>query len=83
LEPDADFTTHLGVADVDTAARRLLGGTHGEAIGLALGVYRSHMVGAWRSPATVNRRLSALRSLNPLARTLGLVSWTLEVRNVE
>jgi integrase/recombinase XerC len=77
-----DFAAHLGATDVDTAARRLLGGTHGEANGLAL-AYRSHMVGAGRSPATVNRRLSALRSLNALARTLGLVTWTLEVRNVK
>jgi site-specific recombinase XerC len=77
-----DFAADLGVADVDTVARRLLGGTHGEANGLAL-AYRSHMIGAGRSPATINRRLSALRSLNALARTLGLVSWTLEVRNVK
>jgi integrase/recombinase XerC len=60
----------------------LLGGTLGEANGLVL-AYRSHMVGVGRSPATVNRRLSALRSLNALARTLGLVGWSLEVRNVK
>ena len=35
-----------------------------------------------RAPATVNLRLSALRSLVTHARALGLVDWTLEVKGV-
>jgi len=34
------------------------------------------------SPATINRRLSALRSLTRLGRTLGVINWTIEVPNV-
>jgi integrase/recombinase XerC len=45
--------------------------------------YRSHLVAAGRSPATVNRRLSALRSVLAFARTVGLVTWRLEVPGVE
>jgi integrase/recombinase XerC len=77
----ADFATHLGTTDVETAARRLLNGSPGEANALAL-VYRSAMAEAGRSPATINRRLSAVRSLVSLARTLGLVAWMLEIKNV-
>jgi len=78
----ADFAAHLGAADVETAARRLLAGTLGEANALALS-YRSAMIETGRSPATINRRLSAVRSLVALARTLGLVSWTIEIKNVK
>ncbi len=77
----ADFATHLGAVDVEAAARRLLAGSLGDANALAL-AYRSAMVEAGRSPATINRRLSAVRSLVALARTLGLIGWALEIRNV-
>jgi integrase/recombinase XerC len=35
------------------------------------------------SPATINRRLAALRSLVKVAGTLGIVPWNLEVSNVK
>jgi len=35
------------------------------------------------SANTINRRLTALRSLIKLGRTLGLVSWTIEVQSVK
>jgi len=41
--------------------------------------YRTNLTDRQLSPATVNRRLAALRSLVTLGRTLGLVPWTLEV----
>jgi len=42
-----------------------------------------HLLERGLAPATVNRRLAALRSLVALARTLGLVGWTLEVGSVK
>lgn len=40
-------------------------------------------MGRGLAAATVNRRLASLRSLVKLARTLGLVGWALEVKNLE
>lgn len=77
----ADFAAHLGEADAEAAARRLLSGGLGDANALAL-AYRSRMIEAGRSPSTVNRRLSAIRSVVALARTLGIVPWAIEVKNV-
>jgi integrase/recombinase XerC len=78
----SDFARFAGVEDdADAAAARLMGGTHGEANAVAL-AYRAHLLERGLAPATVNRRLAALRSLVKLARTLGLVPWTLEVQSV-
>lgn len=75
------FRAFVGARDLVHAAGVLLGRSHGEANALALG-YRAHLVEGKLSPATINRRLAALRSLVRLARTLGLVSWTLEVSDL-
>jgi integrase/recombinase XerC len=72
-----DFAAFAGVA-AEHAAARILGNGRGEANGLAL-AYRASLQARGLSPATVNRRLAALRSLVKLGRTLGLVTWTLEV----
>jgi integrase/recombinase XerC len=45
--------------------------------------YRSHLLASGLSPATVNRRLSAVRSVLAYARMVGLVAWRLEVPGVE
>ena len=73
-----DFARWLGAPDLDTAAHRLLsdGPGRGNALGLA---YRANLLDRQLAAATVNRRLAALRSLVKLARTIGLVAWTLEV----
>ncbi len=76
-----DFAAFVGEATADAAARRLLAHGNGPANGLALG-YRAHLLGRGLSPATVNRRLAALRSLVQLARTLGVVAWCLDVEGV-
>src|SRR5262249_35191138 len=44
--------------------------------------FRTALQARGLAPATINRRLAALRSLVKLARTLGLVSWVLEVEGV-
>ena len=77
-----DFRVFVETDTLDEAARLLLGRGHGEANGLALS-YKSALVDRGLSPASINRRLAALRSLVKLARTLGLVPWTLEIQNVK
>jgi integrase/recombinase XerC len=74
----ASFTAFAGAASGETAAALLLARGPGPANELVL-VYRQDLQKRGLSPATVNRRLAALRSLVKLARTLGLVTWTLEV----
>jgi len=54
----------------------------GEANGLAL-AYKSHLMERGLASLTVNRRLTALRSMIKLGRTLGLVPWTLEVQGMK
>lgn len=77
-----DFRAFVGTATSADAAAVLLAHGHGAANGLGL-AYRAALVDRGLSPATVNRRLAALRSLVALARTLGLVPWRLEVANVK
>ncbi len=75
------FRAFVGAESLDAAAALLLSRSLGEANELALR-YRASLVEQNLAAATVNRRLAALRSLVKLARTLGMVSWTLEVANV-
>jgi integrase/recombinase XerC len=76
-----DFRAFVGAGDRDGAAGLLVGRSHGEGNGLALAYNKADLVGRGLA-APVNRRLAALRSLLKLARTLGLVPWTLEVANM-
>ena len=78
----ADFQSFTETDTLDEAAGLLLGRGHGEANGLALS-YKSALVGRGLSPASINRRLAALRSLVKLGRTLGLVAFALEVSNIK
>ena len=77
-----DFRGFVETHTLDEAARLLLERGHGEANGLALS-YRAVLVDRGLSANTINRRLAALRSLVKLARTLGMVPWTLEISNVK
>jgi integrase/recombinase XerC len=45
--------------------------------------YKACLLERQLTPATINRRLAALRSLVKLARTLGLISWRLEVEGMK
>jgi integrase/recombinase XerC len=76
-----EFRCFIGAATVEVAAACVLGGTHGAANGLALS-WRTHMLELGRAPATINRRLSALRALVALGRTLGLIAWNIDIRNL-
>jgi integrase/recombinase XerC len=75
------FAGFIGVATIEEAARRLFQGEHGQANLLAM-QYRAHLLSLKLSSATVNRRLTAIRSLVTLAKTLGLIGWSLEVGGV-
>jgi len=77
-----DFRTFAEADTLDDAARLLLAHGHGEANALAL-AYRAHLAGQGLQATTVNRRLASLRSLVALAGTLGLVPWSLEIKNVK
>jgi integrase/recombinase XerC len=76
-----DFATFVGAESTEKAAEALLARGHGAANELALG-WRANLLERGLSPATVNRRLAALRSLVKLARTLGMVPWSLELAGV-
>lgn len=72
----------MEVPNVAGAARELLLRGPGEAARLVLR-WRNQEIEEGRSPATVNRRLSTLRSLVRMARLVGLVSWSLDVQGVK
>lgn len=73
-----DFRQFLGAMSGREAIAILTGGTHGFANAIALS-YRTHLAARGLKSATICRRLAALRSLVKLARTLGIVSWSLEI----
>jgi integrase/recombinase XerC len=75
------FRSFFGSPSVPAAVEALLALPHGEANRMAL-AYRAYLLEAGLAPATVNRRLAALRSISGLARRLGFVVWSLEVENV-
>ena len=76
-----DFAQFLGASDLDAAGGTLLSQTPGAANAIVL-EYRTYLIERELSPATINRRLASLRSLVKLARTLGLVTWSLEIGNL-
>jgi integrase/recombinase XerC len=79
----ADFATFLGVESTEDAAAQLLAASPGQANEIALN-YRNTLLDSRKLvPATVNRRLAALRSLVKLARTLGMVNWNIEIEGVD
>ena len=60
------------------AARSLIGGGHSCANRL-VHAYVTHLVDRGLAPATINRRLAALKSLVKAARLSGMVDWTIDV----
>ena len=75
------FRRYVEAPSLENAARTLLSQRLGEANRIAIG-YRAALSEAKLSPARINRRLAAVRSLVKLARTLGIAPWTLEIKNV-
>src|SRR5260370_28290001 len=77
-----DFQAFIEAPNLEQAASLLLAGGAGEANALALDS-KAHLMDRELAANTINRRLTALRSLVKLGRTLGLVSWTIEVQSVK
>ena len=77
-----DFASFMSADGVDDAARGLLTLAPGDANALALG-FRIALVERGLAAATINRRLAALRAFVKLARTLGIVTWSLEIQNLK
>src|SRR5467141_4303184 len=77
-----DFQAFIQAPSLEQAASLLLARGPGEANALALD-YKAHLMDRQLAANTINRRLTALRSLVKLGRTLGLVSFTLEVQSVK
>jgi integrase/recombinase XerC len=75
------FGDHRGLGP-GAAIAELLQGSHGEGNATLL-EYRATMLEAKLAPATINRRLSAVRSIVKLARQLGLTDWRPEVDGVK
>jgi integrase/recombinase XerC len=77
----ADFAKFQGIedGDLDNSARRFLSAGRGGANAIAA-EYREHLESRQLSPATINRRLSALRSMVEQAATLGLINWELKIK---
>jgi integrase/recombinase XerC len=69
-------------SDRQAAAELLWSLTNGQANRLVI-AYRTHMAHRKLSPATVRRRLSALRSIVGFARTIGRITWPLDVKSPE
>lgn len=77
-----DFAARSGVDSPTEALRLLLLHGQGPANRVAF-QYRTALIQAGLAPATVNRRLSALRSLTEFAAWVGVIPWVLRVRHVE
>ncbi len=77
------FTLYMGAASVAIAAAMLLGRErkYGQAIGRAYQAWLLDERGL--APATVNLRMTALRSLSKLAVELELSDWTLTIRSLK
>ena len=75
-----DFSRFIGAKSIDQAASALIGRGQGPANALAL-AYKHDLKARGLQPTTTNRRLSALRSLIKLARTMGMIPWALDVDN--
>lgn len=73
-----DFARYLGAPSPAAALESLIALDQGPANAVALG-YRAHLVERGLAPATIARRLAALRSAVRLGRQLGRVGWTLQI----
>lgn len=76
-----DFRAFLNSPTLAACAETLLARGQGGANLLVL-QYRAHLLARNLQPATVNRRIAALRSLVKLARLIGFIPWSLDVGQV-
>ena len=74
-----DFRRYLGAESVTQAARIFLS-EHGKANAISLN-YRQRLIEKGLQSTTINRRLAALRSMSQMAKLLGMIPWTLQIKN--
>jgi integrase/recombinase XerC len=74
------FTKFLNVETIEEATKILLSKGLGPANTLAL-KYKSSLTEKKLASSTINRRLSALRSLVEMAGTLGIINWELKLKS--
>ncbi|MGO9119541.1 MAG: tyrosine-type recombinase/integrase [Desulfomonilaceae bacterium] len=72
----------LPVETVDQAAQIMLSAGQGTANRLAQG-FQNHLRDSGKAPTTINRTLSALKSMVKQANLLGMVPWTLTVTRMK
>lgn len=77
-----DFVAFLRFESLQVGVTQFVGFSLGEANRQVL-LYRSSLVEKGLQASTVNRRLAAIRSLMKLARTLGFISWSIEISNLK
>jgi integrase/recombinase XerC len=75
-----DFARWIERPTPTQAVEKLLSLDGGHANALVL-QYRSALTARGLASATIGRRLAALRSVTKLARTLGRIAWSLEIRS--
>ena len=73
-----DFQTFCQETTPPAAIAALFSRAPGDANATLL-AYRASLIARTLSPATINRRLAALRSLVRLGRSLGFVTWSLDL----
>ena len=77
-----DFILFLKAPSIEAAIEKLFGSNHPRAQRI-VGDYLSSMRRRGLAPATINRRLSTLRSLGKRTNVLGYCSWRLAADNVK
>lgn len=77
LQSLCDF---LSLSSIDDLAQTFICLDPGNA-NLTIIEWRSHLKSSGMAVSSINRRLATVRSLTSFARTLGLISWELEVKN--
>jgi integrase/recombinase XerC len=75
-----DFARFLKAGDPAAAVDALLAAGQGLANRIALG-YRADMQRRALAPATIARRLAAIRSMVKVARTIGRITWTVDIES--
>lgn len=75
-----DFARFTAEVNITSAARKLLSLSSFEANVLAIN-YRADLIRRGLQPASINRRLAALRSLVKLGTALGVIKWELTLKN--
>ncbi len=77
-----EFGKFAGAATVLEGVEGLIKAGHGNATMIAMR-WRESMVQSKLAPATVNRRLAALRAMIQMAKMFDMVTWNLDVKNVK